>query len=111
MRIELKVQQVSSLPKDMVKLMLVRHGMKAKIQPLPRDEEQKIVQDMVGRVQQAFEDNFPGGIMVGGPTPLGKKWDAVIDMQITKDEYDQLGKPSIGDIIQLEINKEKELNE
>ncbi|MCW4032232.1 MAG: hypothetical protein NWF08_02440 [Candidatus Bathyarchaeota archaeon] len=108
MHIELKVQQVSSISKGMVKLMLIRHGMKAKIQPIPHDEEQKVVQDMVSRVQQAMEDTFPGGVMIGGPTPLGKKWDAVIDMQITEDEYSQLGKPGIGDIIEIEINKAKE---
>jgi len=108
MRIELKVQQVSSISKGMVKLMLIRHGMKARIQPIPHDEEQKVVQDMVSRVQQALEDTFSGGVMIGGPTPLGKKYDAVIDMQITEDEYTQLGKPSIGDIIEIEINKAKE---
>ena len=110
MLIKLKVQQVSSLSSGMVRLILVRPGIKTKIQPIPRSEEQKMVQDMVDRVQQTFEENFPGGVIVGGgPTTIGKKWDALIDMQMTEDEYDQLGKPSIGDILELEINKEKSL--
>ena len=108
MRIELKVQQVSSISKGMVRLMLIRHGMQTKIQPITHDAEQKTIQDMVSKVQQAFEDTFPGGVMVGGPSQIGKKWDAVIDMQITEDEYTQLGKPSIGDIIEIDINKAKE---
>ena len=108
MQIRLRVQQVSSLSSSMIRLLLVRPGIKTKIQPIPRSEEQKMVQDMVNRVQQTFEDNFPGGVIVGGgPTPIGKKWDAVIDMQMTEDEYVQLGKPGIGDILELEINKEK----
>jgi hypothetical protein len=134
MQMSLKVQQVSSLSKGMVKLLLVRYGIKARIQPIPKNEEQKMVQDLlvrygikariqpipkneeqkmvqdvVTRVQSAFEDSFPGGIIVGGPSPMGKKWDAVIDMQITQEEYDQLGRPSIGDRINIEVNKvEKE---
>ncbi len=92
----------------MVRLVLVRSGIKTKIQPIPHSEEQKMVQDMVSRVQQAFEDTIPGGVIIGGgQTPIGKKWDAVIDMQMTEEEYDQLGKPGIGDILELEINKEK----
>ncbi len=109
MLMSLKVQQVSSLSKGMVKLLLVRHGIKARIQPIPKSEEQKMVQDVVSRVQQAFEDSFPGGVIIGGPSPIGKKWDAVIDMQITQEEYEQLGRPSIGDNINIEVNKvEKE---
>lgn len=105
MRIRLKVQQVSSLSSGMVRLLLVRQGIKARIQPIARSEEQKVVQDVVSRVTQAFEDTFPGGVIVGGPNPSGKKWDAVIDMQITEDEYTQLSKPGIGDLIDIEINK------
>jgi hypothetical protein len=108
MRIVLKVQQVSSLSRGMVRLVLIRHGMKTKIQPIPQSEDQKMVQDMINRVQHAFEENFPGGVIVGGgPTQIGKKFDAVIDMQITEEEYNQLGKPSIGDILEIEMNKER----
>ena len=106
MQMKLKVQQVSSISSGMIRLILVRPGIKTRIQPIPHNEEQKMVQDMVGRVQQAFENNFPGGVVVGGgPTPIGKKWDAVIDMQMTEEEYVQLGKPGIGDILELDINK------
>lgn len=109
MRITLKVQQVTSLPKGMVRLILIRHGMQTKIQPIPRNEEQKMVQDMINRVQQAMEDTFPGGVIVGGGAPsIGRKFDAVIDMQITDEEYSQMGKPSIGDVLVIEINKENE---
>lgn len=111
MIIKLKVQQVASLSSGMVRLLLVRHGLKTRIQPIPHSEEQKIVQDVVTRVQQAFEEAFPGGIIIGGPTPIGRRWDAVIDMQITEDEYNQLGKPGIGEIISLEINKVEEEEE
>ncbi|KON28288.1 hypothetical protein AC481_02130 [miscellaneous Crenarchaeota group archaeon SMTZ-80] len=108
MQIMLKVQQVSSLSRGMVRLVLARHGIKTKIQPIAQNEEQKMVQDMVNRVQHAFEENFPGGVIVGGgQTPIGRKFDAVIDMQITEDEYSQIGKPGIGDIIEFEINKEE----
>ncbi len=108
MQIILKVQQVASLSRGMVRLVLIRHGMKTKIQPIARNEEQKMVQDMVDRVQNAFGESFPGGVIVGGgPTPIGRKFDAVIDMQITEDEYGQIGKPGIGDILEIEINKGK----
>ena len=56
MQMKLKVQQVSSISSGMIRLILVRPGIKTRIQPIPHNEEQKMVQDMVGRVQQAFEN-------------------------------------------------------
>ncbi len=87
-----------------IRLLLVRRGLKARIEPIPQTEEQKIAQSIATQVQQVMGTVFPGGVIVGG-TVGGPQWDARIDMQITEEEYQQLGKPGINDTIHMEINK------
>lgn len=99
----LKVHQVMSLSDGMVRLILVRKSLKARIQPLPRSEEQRMAEDIASKLQQAFEAVFPGGIVVGGPMPSAGRWDAKVDMMITEDEYRELGKPGINDVIEMDI--------
>lgn len=99
----MRVHQVMSLGNGMVRLLLVRRSLKARIQPLPRSEEQRIAEDITSKLQQAFEAIFPGGIVVGGPMPAGGRWDAKIDMMITEEEYRELGKPGINDILEIDI--------
>lgn len=92
-----------SLGGGMVRLVLVRRSLKARIQPLPRSEDQRIAEDIASKLQQAFEAVFPGGIVVGGPMSSGGEWDAKVDMMITEDEYRELGKPGINDILEIDL--------
>lgn len=96
MKLELKVQQVIGLPNGMVRLTLLRQGMKARIEPILQTEEQRIAQNLIGQMQQAFGSAFPGA---------KGQWDAKIDMEITQEEYEELGKPSINDVIVIHLSK------
>jgi hypothetical protein len=102
--LELKVNQVMSLGEGMVRLLLVRRGLKARIEPINQTEEQRVAQSIASQVQQAMGTAFPGTVIVGG-APSGPQWDARIDMQITEEEYQQLGRPGINDTIHMEIDK------
>jgi len=102
--LELKVNQVMSLGNGMVRLLLVRPGLKTRIEPINQTEEQRMAQSIASQMQQAMGTAFPGAVIVGG-APGGSQWDARIDMQITEEEYQQLGKPGINDTIRIEINK------
>ena len=102
--LELKVNQVMSLGEGMVRLLLVRRGLKTRIEPISQTEEQRMAQSIASQVQQAMGTAFPGAVIVGG-APSGPQWDAKIDMQITDEEYQQLGRPGINDTIRMEIDK------
>ncbi len=104
MILELKVNQVMSLGDGTVRLLLVRRGLKTRIEPIAQTEEQRIAQSIATQVQQVMGTVFPGGVIIGG-APSGPQWDARIDMQITEDEYQQLGRPGINDTIRMEIDK------
>jgi hypothetical protein len=104
LRLELKVNQVMSLGNGMVRLLLVRRGLKTRIEPINQTEEQRMAQSMASQMQQAMGTAFPGTVIIGG-APGGQQWDARIDMQITEEEYQQLGKPGINDTIRIEIDK------
>ncbi len=94
-----------SLGNGMVRLILMRPSLKARVQPLQRSEEQKIAEDITSKMQKAFESIFPSGTIVGGPALPGGQWDAKIDMTITEHEYDEYGKPGINDMIDIDIRK------
>jgi hypothetical protein len=105
---EMKVHQVMGLGEGMVRMVLVRRGLKARIEPIGKTEEQRMAEEIATRIQQAFEGAFPGGLIVGGPVPPGRQWDAKVDMVITEEEYERLGKPSINDTITIEMSKSPE---
>jgi len=105
MKLELKVQQVVGLPNGMVRLILLRRGLKARIEPIPQTEEQRIAQNVISQIQQALGTAFPGAVIVGGHGPTSSQWDARIDMEITQEEYEEFGKPSIGDTILIDLSK------
>jgi len=105
MLLELKVQQVMNLGNEMVRIILLRRGLKARIEQIPRTEEQRMAQNIISQIQQALGTTFPGAVVVGGPGSTGSQWDARIDMEITEDEYRELGKPGINDIILIEVSK------
>ena len=105
MKLELKVQQVVGLPNGMVRLILLRRGLKARIEPIPQTEEQRIAQNVISQIQQALGTAFPGAVIVGGHGPASGQWDARIDMEITQEEYEELGKPSINDTIIIDLSK------
>jgi len=105
MKLELKVQQVVGLPNGMVRLILLRRGLKARIEPIPQTEEQRIAQNVISQVQQALGTAFPGAVIVGGHGPASGQWDARIDMEITQEEYEELEKPSINDTILIDLSK------
>ncbi|MFH0848359.1 MAG: hypothetical protein V1857_02500 [archaeon] len=102
MLLELKVTQVMSMGDGMVRILLVRRGLTTRIEPIAQTEEQRMAQSIANQVQQVIGTAFPGGVIVGGAGG-GPHWDARIDMQITEDEYQQLGKPGINDTIYMDI--------
>jgi hypothetical protein len=105
MKLELKIQQVIGLPNGMVRLILLRRGLKARIEPIPQTEEQRIAQNVISQIQQSLGTAFPGAVIVGGHGSTSGQWDARIDMEITQEEYEELGKPSIGDAIVIDLSK------
>ena len=104
MMLELKVNQVMSLGDGMVRLLLVRRGLKTRIEPINQTEEQRMAQSIASQMQQAMGTVFPGAVVLGG-APGSPQWDAKIDMQITEEEYQQLGRPGINETIHLQIDK------
>lgn len=96
MKLELKVQQVIGLPNGMVRLTLLRQGLKARIEPIPKTEEERIAQNVIGQMQRAFGSAFPGAV---------GQWDTKIDMEITQEEYEELEKPGINDMIVIQLSK------
>ena len=105
MILRLKVIQVISLGQNMVRLILTRPGLRSRVEPIPKSEEQKMMQDLTKQVTNAFGGLIPGGVVVGG-SPFSQG-DAKIDMQISSEEYEQLGRPGINETVQLELNKIK----
>ena len=106
MILRMKIHQVMSIGNNMIRLILVRPSLKARIEPLQKSDEQRIAEDLSKKLQQTFESMLPsGGIVIGSPTSSGQ-WDAKIDMTITDEEYNELGKPSINDMIEIDIRKE-----
>ena len=65
MILELKVNQVMSLGNGMVRLLLVRRGLKTRIEPInqteeARDLDSQIVQDMIGKVARTARFDVTG---------------------------------------------------
>ena len=90
----------------LVRLILVRPSLKARIQPLQQSDEQRIAEDISAKLQQTLGSVFPGGVIVGGSTRVKGQWDAKIDIIITEEEYEELDKPGINDKIEMTIKKE-----
>ncbi len=111
MLLEMKVQQVLAMGNGMIKLILLRRSLKSRIEPIPQTEEGRMAQNMAQQIQQTLGKLFPGGVVVsGGPGAAGaafggEQWDARIEMDITEEEYTQLGKPGINDIIKIDAAK------
>ena len=105
---ELKVRQVISLGRNMVRLILTRPGLRSRIEPIPKTQEQKMAQDLAKQAQRVFGGMLPGSIVIGGPAGAPTQGDLTVDMQITEDEYAQMGRPGINETVQIEINKIKE---
>ncbi|MEM2921682.1 MAG: hypothetical protein QXF26_05120 [Candidatus Bathyarchaeia archaeon] len=104
MRLELKVNQVLGLPNGMVRIILLRRGLKARVEPIPKTEEEKVAQKVISQVSQALSSMFPGGVIIGGQYPAGASWDARIEMDVTSEEYEQMGKPGINDTLIVEVS-------
>lgn len=108
MMLELRVHQVMSLGNGMVRLILIRRSLKARIEPIAQTEEQRMAQTIATQLQQTLGRVFPGGVVVsgGGSMPaIGEQWDAKIDMEITEQEYNELEKPGINDMIRIDASK------
>jgi hypothetical protein len=43
--------------------------------------------------------------MIGGPGGAQFNSDLIVEMQITEDEYAQIGKPGINEVVQLDVGK------
>jgi hypothetical protein len=108
--IKLNVKKVMSIGKNTIRLILIRPGLRSRVEPIPRTQEQKIAQDITKQAEQALGSMFPEGIVIGGPRGTQFDKDLTVDMQITEDEYAQMGKPGINEIVKLDINKIEEEN-
>ncbi len=106
MIVKMKVRQVISLGQNMVRLVLARHGLRGRVEPIPKTQEERMAQDLAKQAQRVFGGIFPGGIVIGGPGVPGMhgRGDLTVDMQITEDEYVQMGRPGINEMVQLEIS-------
>ena len=106
MILRLKINQVISIGNGLVRLILVRPSLKARVQPLQQSDEQRITEDISAKLQQTLGSVFPGGVIVDGSAPIKGQWDTKIDMTITEEEYEELGKPGINDKLEMNIKKE-----
>jgi hypothetical protein len=105
MTLKLKVKQVISLGQNMVRVILTRPGLRSRVEVIPKTQEQKMAQDLAKQAQQVFGNIFPGGMVIGGPMGGQSHGDLTVDMMITDDEYTQMGRPGINDIVQIDITK------
>jgi len=107
--LEMRVQQVLSVGNGMVKLIMFRRSLRSRIEPIPQTEEQRMAMNLAQQIQQTLGKIFPGGVVVSGPGPVsfggGEQWDARVEMDITEEEYAQLGKPGINDVVHIEATK------
>jgi hypothetical protein len=109
MIIRLTVKHVLTLGQNMVRLILTRPSLRSRIEPLSKTKEQRMREDLIKQAQQRFGSIIPRSVVVRGPAKtIGKQDDLTVDMQITEDEYNQMGRPSINDTAQLDINTLKE---
>ncbi len=108
MIMKLKVRQAITLGQNMVRLVLIGPGLRSRVEPIPKTHEQKMAQDLAKHAERIFGSIVPGGIVAGGPVGSPIQGDLMVDMQITEDEYAQMGKPGINETIRVEINKMKE---
>jgi len=111
MIMRLKVKQVVSLGQNMVRLILTRPSLKSRIEPIPKTQDQKMAQDLTKQVQQAFGNIFPGNIVVGGPGGMHGAAELTIDMHVSDEEYSEMGRPGINEIIHLEFKKTDDQNQ
>ena len=105
MIMRLKVKQVVSLGQNMVRLILTRPSLKSRIEPIPKTQEQKMAQDLTNIVQHAFGKIFPGSVVVGGPGGMPGTGELTIDMHVSDEEYTEMGRPAINEIVHLEFKK------
>lgn len=54
------------------------------------------------------EDPLLDPFWIGGPAGISGQRDLTIDMQITEEEYSQMGRPGINETVQLEFKKVQE---
>ena len=108
MIIKLKIKQVIDIGQNIVRLILSRPGLRNRIEPIPKTQEQKAAQDLAKQVKLVFGGMFPGSPVIGGPTGILSHTDLTIDMQITEEEYSQMGRPGINETVQLDFKRVQE---
>jgi len=106
--LRLKVRQVVSLGDNMIRLILARPSLSGRVEPIPKTQEQKIIQDLTRQIQQVFGSIYPGGIIIGGPAGALSQSDLTVEMLLTEEEYAQMGRPGINETVQLELRRVKE---
>ncbi len=68
-----------------------------------------MMEDFAKQAQQILGNIVPGSVVIRKPTQtISKQNDLIVDIQITEEEYDQMGRPGINDTAQLDINTVKE---
>ena len=90
----------------MVHLTLTRPGLRSRVEPILQTQEQGVAQDVSRHVQQVFGAMFPRGVIIGGPATVTQG--TIIEMQITEDEYAQMGRPGINETVRLEVKRIEE---
>jgi len=101
MMLELKVKHVMNAGNGLVCLLMIRKALKTRIEPINQTDEQRLARQMGSQIQQVVAIMTP-------QFHMNEPWDARIDMQITEDEYRQMGNPTINDTIRIELETKKE---
>ncbi|MGQ9543368.1 MAG: hypothetical protein ACUVTM_04690 [Candidatus Bathyarchaeia archaeon] len=105
----MKVRQVVSLGDNMIRLILARPSLGSRVEPIPKTQEQRLIQDLTRQIQQVFGNIYPGGVIIGGPAGVFSQADLTVEMQVTEEEYAQMGRPGINETVQLELRKVAEV--
>ncbi|MEM2982551.1 MAG: hypothetical protein QXI59_01930 [Candidatus Bathyarchaeia archaeon] len=105
MILRLKVRQVVSLGDNMIRLILARPSLSGRVEPIPKTQEQRLIQDLTRQIQQVFGSIYPGGIIIGGPAGTLSQSDLTVEMLVTEEEYAQMGRPGINETVQLELKR------
>ncbi len=64
-----------------------------------------MAQDLTKQVQHAFGNIFPGSVVVGGPGGMPGSGELTIDMHVSNEEYSEMGRPGINEVVHLEFKK------
>jgi len=70
--------------------------------PQVRSEDEKVAREMMQTVMQELKKTIGADMMVDASRPF------IVRVYLTQSEYEELGKPTIGDTIHMQLQRQKE---